>query len=781
MVNSLRHILLLFLSLILSEQLSAQKIGFNEVLQNEPNRITTFCVPNTIQNIGYLKKEDIIIKYQTNNWLFITASPTWIKESVSEKHISEFYFENAPPTLLGDTVVGTHYIDSIHQGSGGFQTPYTGKDVIIGFVDTGVDFLHEDFMDENGQTRVIRIWDQTMPDNTNSPIPYGYGFVWDSSEINAGNCTTVDLYPHGTMVTGQAAGNARANGSNIGVAPDANIIAVKTDFTRPNWTLTVVDAVDYIFKVADTLNMPAVVNLSLGTYIGSHDGNDPASEMIEILLDEKPGRIVVSASGNSGEFEPYHVHNEVTADTSFILQVANSSSFFGPNTIYFDLWTEMTDATWDYSFAVDRPAPDWSEAGTTIFRGALDNIGVAVFDTIRNVSNDILAVAGIYTEQIGSSYRMQLLITNADSLTSPPYLYRFNTVGSGRYDLWSGADVSYNKIIGGTDTVGTSSYPNINRIILADYNQSITSSWNCSEKVVSVGNIKARSSYVDKNLNTFISDPSSVGSLSPKSSKGPNRHNLIKPDIVATGNITFAPAPLWYLSNPANNPQIDSGGYHMTYGGSSMSSPVVAGIAALYLERCKNTTYQDFINDIKSTAFTDIFTGVVPNNSFGYGKVHALNALLEKTVPAPTVTLNWAAENLSSSETTGNQWYLNDTLIVGETNEILTPTNPFGSYQVLYTNGDGCSAISSPLVVTVGIETINKENIQVSPNPTSSVINLEYEYNIDQIHLFDMSGKEYSIRKITDKSYSLESLPNGNYILEITSVEGKFISKIIKL
>ena len=85
---------------------------------------------------------------------------------------------------------------------------------------------------------------------------------------------------------------------------------------------------------------------------------------------------------------------------------------------------------------------------------------------------------------------------------------------------------------------------------------------------------------------------------------------------------------------------------------------------------------------------------------------------------------------------------------------------------MLYTNGDGCSAISSPLVVTVGLSTLKEDDIQVSPNPASSVINLKYEYSIDQIQLFDMNGKEYGIQKISDKSYSLDSLPNGNYILE---------------
>ena len=71
-------------------------------------------------------------------------------------------------------------------------------------------------------------------------------------------------------------------------------------------------------RIADEYNMPAVANLSLGTYIGSHDGNDPAAEMMETLLDEKGGRLVVSATGNSGAKGTYHQQGNPNADTNFV-------------------------------------------------------------------------------------------------------------------------------------------------------------------------------------------------------------------------------------------------------------------------------------------------------------------------------------------------------------------------------------------------------------------------------------------------------------------------------
>src|SRR5690606_34183917 len=138
-------------------------------------------------------------------------------------------------------------------------------------------------------------------------------------------------------------GNGLANGKATGRAPDSKIIVVETNFELPNWTLTVADACDFIFKTADSLGLPAVVNLSVGSYYGSHDGNDPASEMMESLLDEKPGRIIIGAAGNGGKQGNYHQQATVTSDTSFVWFKNNPTNQIAPNSIYFDLWADSVD------------------------------------------------------------------------------------------------------------------------------------------------------------------------------------------------------------------------------------------------------------------------------------------------------------------------------------------------------------------------------------------------------------------------------------------------------
>lgn len=744
--------------------------------------MTSFCVSNSDQNLNTLIKEGQQIKYITPKWIYITSTPYFISNHINDGSLSDFYFEFAPPALLSDTARAFHFVDDVHAGLGGLQQAYTGKDVIIGFVDTGIELNHPDFLDSQGNTRVLRYWDHTIPASGSSPQPYGYGYVWDSTAINQGLCTSSDSGGHGSTVAGQGSGNGQANGHNKGMAPEADIIVVETNFNLPNWTLTIADACDYIFKVADSLGKPAVINLSLGSYLGSHDGNDPAADYIETLLDEKGGRIVVGAAGNAGNKLGYHVHNDVNADTSFTWFLTNTSSSFGPNTVFFDLWADPTEATWNYSIAVDRPwYAGWTLGGQTIFRGAADNLGTTVYDTIRNSNNDILCTAEIFTEQVYGAYHMQLMLDNCDSsLTDPLYLYRFNATGSGSYDLWSGGWLDLNDIV--ASVMSPAQYPSIVNYVFADSTQTIVSSWNCSEKVVSVGNMKNRWSHIDRNMNTYVStDGIPPGKLSINSSKGPNRHNVIKPDITAAGDITLAPAPFTFLNNPVNYSAVDSSGWHARNGGTSMAAPVISGIAALYLERCPYASYQDFLSELQATAYTDGFTGTVPNNAYGYGKAHALNLLLGMNLATqPTISITGSAQ-ISSSSAQQYQWYLDGQPLPNENGQDVAIVQQTGSYQVEIVNASGCVAISDPVVVTLSLNDLQNNHLGVFPNPVTDLLTIDSDESVRKLYLTDISGKQIELNVTQNNTYSIGYLPAGTYYISIETDNMVYHSKLIKL
>jgi hypothetical protein len=401
----------------------------------------------------------------------------------------------------------------------------------------------------------------------------------------------------------------------------------------------VADACDFVFKKADELGIPAVINLSVGDYLGSHDGNDPAALLMDSLLDAKPGRIIVCAAGNAGTWGKYHVHGDVDNDTSFVWLLPNPSSQLGANTIYFDVWADTSLANWEYAIAANLANGTYEERASTIYRLADFGNGSVTKDTLWNNGNQ-LATIEITTQTVGPNLHLEFYFSSVDSAS---YLYAFKTTGAGSYDGWSGSSfIQLNDLLVNGLPL-PAQYPPIVHYHTPDSLQTLVSSWACSPKVITVGNIRNRYSHIDKDGNTYLPNPpnyTNVGQLTPASSKGPTKNGVIKPDITACGDVSLSAGPLWLLSNPAYNSAIDADGFHVRNGGTSMASPVVAGIAALYLEKCSKGTYQNYQNAMKTTAFTDVYTGTVPNNAYGFGKIHALNLLLQSnfssSITSPT-------------------------------------------------------------------------------------------------------------------------------------------------
>jgi subtilisin family serine protease len=822
----------------------SENFRFQNLMETAPHETIATAVTNEgSKTFEFLADQKITMKYATKEWVYVNMTPSQLHAAQKSGNIKEFHFEFSVPMTLGDTTLKTHRINQVHAGTNGLPAAYTGANVIVGVVDQGLDYNHPDFKNPDGTTRVLRYWDHTLPlDANRTPQPYNYGQVWTSTDINAGTCgSNEETTGHGTTVTGAAAGNGLANGRNKGVAPGCNIIFVESNFNAQNWTLTIADACDYIFKVADSLNMPAVVNLSLGTYLGSHDGNDPAAVRIENLVDEKLGRIVVCAAGNSGAQAPYHVRGLAQNDTTFVWMRNNPSGALGANTIYFDLWAQPSDvANLSFSFGANRPT-DFSNAGSLTYRPATGSIGAPIFDTLRNENGQQLGTIQIYTSFSLGAYRMEAYFSKVDSTS---YLYRFSTAGTGKYDLWSGTFLGLNQLV--TNVPSEAQFPAIANYNMPDSLQSIVSSWNCSEKVISVGNMRNRLTFLDQNGN-FYSDPSypmAVGELSMNSSKGPSRLDVVKPDITANGDLSLASAPLWIVNSSGYNGAKDELGMHVLNGGTSMASPVVAGIAALYLEKCKTSSYTNFKNDLTRNAMQDNFTGTTPNFAYGYGKADALNTLLfnatieggpvycgqptDLTVVAGSQvnTVTWNTGTVSNPltvnatgtysanvtyngtclttveitlglgtipttpEITSNgftltstladnyQWFLNGNPISGATNQTLNITEG-GSYTVSTTSIDGCVATSTPLN-NLSVNEQGLHGISVYPNPSSGTIHLLGLDGTENLKLIDAHGKVLDSKLSGTVLSGMENASKGVYFLHITKSSGNFVIKIVR-
>ena len=216
----------------------------------------------------------------------------------------------------------------VHLGTGAWvqhSEGLTGKGVVVGMVDSGLDWDHPDFWSSSTDTRILYSWNQTIAaqGDENPPPWFGYGVEYDSLDIIAGTIREADTMGHGTHVMGIAAGDGSATngleppGRYAGLAPEAYIISVKTTW----FDADVVDGVDYIFRRAEALGLPCVVNLSLGSHYGPHDGTGPFEAAIANLTG--PGKIVVGAAGNSGS-DALHARVVVSGTDSISFQAPGS-------------------------------------------------------------------------------------------------------------------------------------------------------------------------------------------------------------------------------------------------------------------------------------------------------------------------------------------------------------------------------------------------------------------------------------------------------------------------
>ena len=613
--------------------LSQKKFEGNFYLQkyllenaNSSEKVGLFVKGNLSEIKNSTKQQNGIYRGSVKGWHYVRIPSNELQEFVENKNILNVNFRAYQGTALNDTMRVNNRINDIHAGTAPLNTSLEGDGVIIGFIDTGIDFLHPDFMNPDSSTRVMALWDQSLGVNQYTPAQYGYGQHWDSTQINQGLSTNHDIYGHGSMVTGAACGNAFANGKNKGVAPKADIIMVETNEGAADWLATVVDAVEYIYTIADSIGKPCVINASVGEYYGSHDGLDPYALYIDSLINAKKGHLFVAAAGNSGALGPYHLHTEVT-DTSMTWFKLNPSSAFGVPTVFFEVWADTADFNnINFSIGADKVSPTHSFRG----RGQFFNAGsmplsALTFDTIRNTNTDILGTIMYWMESRDGQYLLQAYMQEPDSAQ---YHFRFETAGTGSFDVWTTATFGTSDMENRADTIV--GFTEINKYVYPDTLQTICSSFQCSPNVITVGNYANDSGYVNK-YSDWIPNGETRGKLATSSSKGPTRTGLIKPEIAASGagtNSTFTLFWIDYFVANGLDSDLALGGMHYRNGGTSMSSPVVAGVAALFLEQCPQAGASDFNTALINAAYTDSFTGAVPNNAFGYGKLDGFATLM---------------------------------------------------------------------------------------------------------------------------------------------------------
>ena len=188
-------------------------------------------------------------------------------------------------------------------------TDLTGKGVLIAIIDSGIDYLHPDFQNPDGTSRILYLWDQgrdivyTKEEINEALSAYREGSGGRNRAAALQIVPSADTSGHGTAVAAIAAGNGRgSSGLYRGVACESELMVVKLgipladNFPR---TTQLMEAVDFVLRTARQLGRPVAVNLSFGNTYGSHDG----TSLLETFLDDMTGygrNVIVAGTGNEG-------------------------------------------------------------------------------------------------------------------------------------------------------------------------------------------------------------------------------------------------------------------------------------------------------------------------------------------------------------------------------------------------------------------------------------------------------------------------------------------------
>ena len=535
----------------------------------------------------------------------------------------------------------------------GLTSAYTGSGVIVGVIDSGIDCKHADFTDASGNTRIVAYWDQTTGTGGVAEIANSTGTEYVGANLTGtgsgtcGEATDGDSEGHGTHVAGIAASR---NSTYKGVAPAASIIAVKDNATDAassgTFATTVVDAVNYIFRKAQTLHEPAVVNLSLGTSLGAHDGTSLFEQSLDALLKtssgtDKVGRAIINAAGNenfssadsgAATFGGIHALISQTADNKAFDFVVRSASLtyssFGGATV--DIWLNATS-----NCTVEVDAFSQTDKTTALINMAAGSAGGSTSSSSNTDGKCRIALD--FTDSAnannGKQHAVATITRASSSCTAAGYSFDVIFRGTCTGDAWLYPDLTAALSFRKTSALSTTTNPAGYTYVSGDSNRTMTIP-STANKVIAVGSYMDAATWTD--INSTVHDQTSAtqgtggtaGQVSLFSSLGPTPDGRTKPELVAPGE----PIVSTLASNVSVSSSSKGDATHHELEGSSMSTPHVVGTVALMLQRNACLTPTQIKSALTSSVSTTGIVGTtLPDNSWGNGKLNALRAVAAVT------------------------------------------------------------------------------------------------------------------------------------------------------
>lgn len=498
--------------------------------------------------------------------------------------------------------------DSVHLGID-LPAVFSGQNVLIGVTDWGFDYTHPMFYDTaNNQTRILAAWDQYKRSGP-SPAGYDYGTEYNSSAaLLSAESDTANIYSystHGSHVAGIAGGSG-AGTEHRGVAFGAQFLYLTILVDEA----AVIDGFEWMYQISQTEGKRLVINMSWGLYyFGTLDGNSVMSEVIKTYSDL--GVVFVTSGGNNGDAN-FHIGYEFESDT-----MRTEVEFVPNNAVNFQDGQSITC---------------WGEPNESFA------IKLEVFDNSGNSSGS----SAWFNTNDGDDYLVDSLIIGADTYhfdvaideshprnNRPHIRLRIDYPPSGNIVLNAAANsgtVHFWNVLETTTGVGNTGW-DFNDLLpgfVPGDNQYGIGEPAASKDAISVGAYLAN---LDLNGQKVTYDIAGFSSL------GPTLDGRTKPDLCAPG-VSMASSISSFTDrsySPVESITFNGRTYDFAkFSGTSMASPVVAGIVALMLEANPYLTPSEIKEILQETCRYDDKTGDLssgPNNTWGYGKVNAYSAV----------------------------------------------------------------------------------------------------------------------------------------------------------
>jgi subtilisin family serine protease len=465
-----------------------------------------------------------------------------------------------------------------------------GRGVIVGVVDTGIDYTHQSFRNPDGSSRILAIWDQGASPRPGEAPPTGfnYGVEYTKQMIDLALATNTpldhvshaDRAPfHGTHVAGIAAGNGEPVVTTLlkerrytGVAPRADLIVVANTRSQTNDPGTIgdsadtLDAIAYILGKAKEPWRPVVVNLSLGDNIGPHDGTSLLEVGIANLM-TGPGRVLVKSAGNEGNTR-HHAEGDLI-DGAYHEVRFNVPK--GEPEVLIDVWFAGSS---QFGVRIKPPNGDWTREFVAPFEVnlLLTDTTVAFVDAQTkdavNGHHHTFFVLQPTTADTDSGHDMDSVVDDG--------VWTLRLTGVGRWHAW----IQRNSAAGFEQSTNTMT----------------TSIPAASDALICVGSYVSDARFAKEGQ----------GQLSAFSGRGPTRDGRRVPTLVAPGHDVTSAQP---------------GDRFAAMKGTSMAAAMVTGTVARMLELRPESTGAKVRDCLEQTARRDEFTGKLPNNDWGAGKL----------------------------------------------------------------------------------------------------------------------------------------------------------------